>query len=369
MIKRVRINSHQLGLQYRAGELHDVLLPGVYWIRLRDQLKVYDRAETRVVDKDLPLLLQNPKLRMQLEVVDLADHERALVYRDGRVAWLLGPGVHAFHKQPYRISVERFDASQLRFEHPRMEQILKAPNAAELLQVIHADPREQVLVWKDGEVFARVTGASFAYWKDIAKVTWQSLDLREQVLDVAGQEIMTKDKVTLRLNLLITYRVLDVETALSAVAAPDQAIHRAAQLALREAVGGRELEQLLQDKEQVTGEIQRSLAARAETLGLEVRGVGIRDVILPGEMKSILNQVIEAQKRAEANLIHRREETAAARSQANTARLLADNPVLFKLKELEMLQEILAGTKATFVLGKGDLRSELRGLVGEVEES
>jgi regulator of protease activity HflC (stomatin/prohibitin superfamily) len=93
-----------------------------------------------------------------------------------------------------------------------------------------------------------------------------------------------------------------------------------------------------------------------------VRSVGLRDIILPGEMKQILNQVIEAEKQAQANLIRRREETAAARSQANTAKLLAENPALARMKELESLAEILAGTKATFVLGGGDLGAQVRRL-------
>ena len=76
-----------------------------------------------------------------------------------------------------------------------------------------------------------------------------------------------------------------------------------------------------------------------------------------------LNQVILAQKQAEATLIRRREETAAARSQANTAKLLAENPVLARMKELEALQEILAGAKTTFVLGPGDVASQVRRLV------
>jgi hypothetical protein len=80
-----------------------------------------------------------------------------------------------------------------------------------------------------------------------------------------------------------------------------------------------------------------------------------------------LNQVIAATKEAEANLIKRREETAAARSQANTAKLLAESPQLARLKELEMLKEVLAGTKATFVFGSGDLTEQIRGLVANKE--
>jgi 3-deoxy-D-arabino-heptulosonate 7-phosphate (DAHP) synthase class II len=80
-------------------------------------------------------------------------------------------------------------------------------------------------------------------------------------------------------------------------------------------------------------------------------------------MKTLLNQVIAATKEAEANLIRRREETAAARSQANTAKLLAENPLLIRLKELEMLKDVLSGSHATFVLGSGDIADQLRTLV------
>lgn len=90
---------------------------------------------------------------------------------------------------------------------------------------------------------------------------------------------------------------------------------------------------------------------------------GLRDIVLPGDMKTLLNQVIAATKEAEANLIRRREETAAARSQANTAKLLAESPALARLKELEMLEKILAGANATFVLGQGDIGEQIRGLV------
>jgi regulator of protease activity HflC (stomatin/prohibitin superfamily) len=71
-----------------------------------------------------------------------------------------------------------------------------------------------------------------------------------------------------------------------------------------------------------------------------VKSVGVKDVILPGEMKTILNQVVEAEKRAQANLIQRREETAATRSLLNTARLMDDNPTLMRLKELETLEKV-----------------------------
>ena len=83
--------------------------------------------------------------------------------------------------------------------------------------------------------------------------------------------------------------------------------------------------------------------------------MGLRDVNLPGEMREILNRVTEARKAAEAALITRREETAASRSQANTARLYESNPTLMRLRELEVLERVTEKAKLSVVLGEGGL--------------
>ena len=102
---------------------------------------------------------------------------------------------------------------------------------------------------------------------------------------------------------------------------------------------------------------------RAGELGLEIASVGIRDVILPGDMKDLMNKVTEARKAAEANLISRREETAAMRSQANTAKLLADNPVLMRLRELEVLEKIASAGKLNIILGEKGLADKVVNLL------
>jgi regulator of protease activity HflC (stomatin/prohibitin superfamily) len=134
--------------------------------------------------------------------------------------------------------------------------------------------------------------------------------------------------VTLGMNAVVTYRVADARTAVSTVDDVRQALYREAQLALRAVVGARELDTFLMEKDGVASELAEMVRSRAKTLGVELIAVGIRDIILPGEMKDLMNRVTEAKKAAEANLIARREETAAMRSQANTAKLLADNRVV-----------------------------------------
>jgi regulator of protease activity HflC (stomatin/prohibitin superfamily) len=149
----------------------------------------------------------------------------------------------------------------------------------------------------------------------------------------------------------VTWPLADAWIAVSTVDDVRQALYREAQLALRAVVGARELDTFLMEKDGVASELAEMVRARAKTLGVELIAVGIRDIILPGEMKDPMNRVTEAKKAAEANLIARREETAAMRSQANTAKLLADNPTLMRLRELEVLEKVAANSKLNILLG------------------
>ena len=119
----------------------------------------------------------------------------------------------------------------------------------------------------------------------------------------------------------------------------------------------------LTDKDAVAKEIEDNVRRRAGELGLSIASVGIRDVILPGDMKDLMNKVTEAKKAAEANLIVRREETAAMRSQANTAKLLADNPTLMRLRELEVLEKVATSGKLSVVLGEKGLADRVMNLL------
>jgi regulator of protease activity HflC (stomatin/prohibitin superfamily) len=368
---KIRIRTHERGLWFRHGEFRRLLEPGVHWFpsRLllpgRDGFTVASTLATRFEHPLLDTKLRHPHVRDALHVVDLTDVERALDWKDERLAYVLGPGRHAFWKEPYRLYVETFHIQNggFRFQHARLPVVLQHPDATRYLDGVQVDAGAQVLLYRDGVLVDRLGEGLHVFWKGTGKLVARTVDLREQAADVAGQEIITADKVTLRVNLLVTWQVTDPVAAVSTVGDYAQALYRAAQLALRAAVGTRPLDALLADKESVGGEVRQALAARTADFGVAVRSVGLRDIILPGDMKTLLNQVIAAQKEAEANLIRRREETASVRSQANTARLLADSPHLARLKELELLKDVLAGTSATFVFGEGDLAGQLRSLV------
>ena len=128
-------------------------------------------------------------------------------------------------------------------------------------------------------------------------------------------------------------------------------------------VSVKKLDAFLTDKDAVAREIEQAVRRRSDELGLEVASIGIRDVILPGDMKDLMNKVTEAKKAAEANLISRREETAAMRNQANTSKLLADNPTLMRLRELEVLEKIATAGHLKIVLGEKGLADRVVNLM------
>ncbi|WP_339389788.1 slipin family protein [Vibrio neptunius] len=196
------------------------------------------------------------------------------------------------------------------------------------------------LLYVNGQLLKRLAPGRHGFWQFNHSVELKSFDCRTQLLEISGQEILSKDRVSLRINLSASIKVHDAELAARSVDNVDDFVYKMLQLALREAVGTKSLDDILLDKLYVNETVKELVAERLSEMGITLMNVGVKDIILPGEMKAILNQVVEAQKAAEANVIKRREETAATRSLHNTAKVMENNPTLMRLKELEALEKI-----------------------------
>ena len=176
---------------------------------------------------------------------------------------------------------------------------------------------EQGLKYVQGRFEGILEPGRHAFWNHpAARVAVQVLDTRVQQLKIEGQELMTRDKVTLRLTLTAEYAPADAPTTVHAVADVKDALYLAVQLAAREFVAGVTLDELLEGRDTLTRYLEAQVMPRAETFGVRLHRVGVKDVILPGEMKTLLNKVIEAEKAAAANVILRREDAAATRNMA-----------------------------------------------------
>ena len=241
---------------------------------------------------------------------------------------------------------------------PRRKGTVKGRDAILTVQV----PAWHVGVLKiDGETQALLPPGLTAYWKINHLVEAEVVDTRLQVLEVSGQEILTKDKVNLRINLAANWRYSDVLLAFSQLTKPIDHLYRELQFALREAVGTRTLDELLEDKQVIDDVVSEQVKSRMLPFGMEIASLGVKDIVQPGDMKNILAQLVEAEKSAQANVIRRREETAATRSLLNTAKVMENNPVALRLKELETLERVAERIDNISVFG--GLDQVLHGLV------
>jgi regulator of protease activity HflC (stomatin/prohibitin superfamily) len=366
IFKRVKIRSYEIGLFFRDGEFKRVLTAGRHWLYdplWKCRVEVVSQRNPWITHEQLDVIVKSGALKGLAEVVDLKDNQRGLVWVEGRFSHILPPGLYAYWIGFKDVRVQVVDARQVRLDHAELLAITRSPGATGLLDVCTVLQNHVGVAFCNGRFVELLPPGQYAFWKNVADSKVVEVDTREQSLDVAGQEIMTADKVTLRMNAVVTYKVTDALKAVTVSDGAMQSLYRESQLALRAVVGTRDLDSFLTDKDAVNDEFEQQLRRRAGELGLEIVSVGIRDIILPGEMKDLMNKVTEAKKAAEANLISRREETAAMRSQSNTARLLADNPTLMRLRELEVLEKVASSGNLSVVLGEKGLADRVVNLL------
>ena len=197
------------------------------------------------------------------------------------------------------------------------------------------------LLYIDNRLTRTLSPGKYGFWAVTGSPRVDIVDLRRQTIEVPGQEILSRDKVSLRVNILAEYQVKDPVKAKQTIANFEAYFYRLLQLTMRQALGRKTLEEILAEKTEMDENTASVVRAEMSALGVEVGAIALKDIILPGEMREIMNQVVSAEKQAQANLIRRREETAATRSLLNTAKLLEDNPILVRLKELETLEKLV----------------------------
>ncbi len=351
--ERIVVAQHERGFLFRDSQLIKVLEPGVYrhfdpFGRVR--IELHDLGQAVCANKNAEILMIGARdlLNPYLELAEIPDHQIGLVYRDNRFIEILAPGERrVYWKIPYTLRVVRVDLkNDLVVPGELVDAVFRSRGgivARELqpyIQTAEVMDHYVGLLLVDGELLQTLKPGFHAFWAVKRHIVVEQLDTRVQAMEVQGQEILSRDKVSLRLNLGAQYRIVDPVMARARLQQPLDWIYRELQFALRQAVGSRDLDKLLEDKERVDREVFDKVAPKAMENGFELRSVGLKDVILPGEMKEILNQVVQAEKAAQANVIKRREETAATRSLLNTAKLMDENPTLLRLKELETLEKV-----------------------------
>jgi regulator of protease activity HflC (stomatin/prohibitin superfamily) len=354
--EKVMIAEYELGLLYRDRKIEKLLTPGEHKYRTRRaSLEVYDLREMPVRDERLQLAYQlAPALIAEhLAVADMGDGQVGLVYANGKLVGLVGPGQVAFYgKRLAEIEIRTIDARAQVELDGALVGALERLNTGGLVKTVTVPAGHVGLLYVDGVLARELTAGRYAFLQAVRKVEVAILDLRLQVLEVTGQELLTRDRIGLRANVTAVYRVADAARVVTATADVGDYLYKELQFALREVVGVRTLEEVLGDKQGINAAMTERVVPRLEAMGLEVATVGVKDVILPGDVRELMNRVIEAEKTAQANVIKRREETAATRALLNTAKLMEENPLLLRLKEVEALEKV-AEKVGTVTVGNG----------------
>ncbi|WP_444918734.1 slipin family protein [Microbulbifer sp. JMSA003] len=351
--KNVDVADSERVLLFRRNRFEGVLPPGSHRISLLSgdvRAETYDITDVVFGEIKAKFLLNTygEILGEYLQSYELSDHQVGLFYRDNHLIDILPPGTfRAVWKGGESVRVEIVDISE---EYAIDKKVLgllgrgvRAGQMRTALQAVNYNeiPDEHVgLLMVNGKLEKVLQPGCYGYWKYNRSIEVKVLDLRLKTIEVSGQEILTKDRVSLRVNLTGAYKITDAKKVALKLSDSTGFIYRELQLHLREAVGTQTLDSLLADKDRLNIVIATGIRDKLAEYGIELTSVGVKDIILPGDMKMILNQVVEAQKESEANLIKRREETQAMRSLHNTAKLMDNNPVLLRLKELEALERV-----------------------------
>lgn len=235
---------------------------------------------------------------------------------------------------------------------------------------------------------------------DSTERTVSYVDMRERSLVLKGQEILTSDKVAIRVSILVYYKVFDAVAAVHNVADYESRIYEDVQLAARRFLATRKLEAILNDRNEISDTVREDVKASAANYGVEILRADVKDLVFPGNLREIMNQVLETERRAEAKLIQARKDAEASRihtdaqaettrkrqleqreqarleaeaarerkqlelqSQLAEAQALRDNPQLLELRKLEALQAMADGG-GKFIVG---LESELAKLSSHIE--
>lgn len=365
-MKRIRINAGKVGLVFRKGDYKRVIKQGFHWLGLYEEVIQYDLSTpfypSSIIPCELELLLKDEALLKDLIVVEVGDNELSLQYDNDRFKAVLTSGRYAFWKGLIKYSFIQVNLAKIEITEAVDLLAIKRRELVPYVKVCKVDSFENGVLFVDAKVQKILGPGEYYFWKNAQEVTISKVDLRQLQLEISGQEILTRDKAALRINFYAQYKVVDITKAVVDNKDYERQLYIFMQYAIREYIGSMTFDELLENKEAINQYVINALKDKADQLGVEIKGCGVKDIILPGDMKEIMNQVLIAQKQAQANVITRREETASTRSLLNTAKLMEENDMLFKLKEMEYVEKIAEKIGEITVSGNGQILNQLKGI-------
>lgn len=361
-MKRIVIAANHVGLVFNKEQLVKVLTTGTHWVGFGGRVECYNMSEPFLPKQEINVLLQHTDLAALVEVFEVGDFELALLYKDGHYRQTLTAGQFVFWKGANVYSVTKAQLNDLYIGDNIDKNLLEKGVLNAFILKYRLEAFEKGVLMVNGALVRTLEAGNYFFWKNSDVVTVLKTDMRQMTIDIGGQEVLTKDKAQLRINFTVQYRVEDLVKALVNNKDFERQLYTEMQMALREIVGRLTFDELMENKDQIAGQVLATSIEKAAVLGVALSGFGVKDIILPGDVKDIMNQVLVAEKRAQANVIMRREETASMRSLLNTAKLMEENAMLFKLKEMEYVEKIAEKIHTITLSGGGQVVDQLKQL-------
>jgi len=356
----LKVNRDEKALLFKNEKLVDVLSVGRYNI-----FPILGRYKVNKVSlnsyglfadeaRNLYKLFKDV-VKEHFNIVNLKSNQRAFIFIDDKLVDFLELGEFALYFKEFDLKVEVVDINSTVVANSRCSSYLDSfkelPNGVEKLVV---DANSKAYIFSNGKLYKELDSGVYYLFSELKEGVAKVLDTRVQEMEVNNQELLTKDKATIRCNITMHYKIVDALKYLDSTQDSLNYLYKQLQFAIREHIGSKTLDEILDMPHTLSSDILSSFFRVCEAVGVEVEGVYIKDTILPGDMREIYNKVLEASKKAEANIIKRREETAATRSLLNTAKLMKDNEMLAKLKELEALEKITQNVETLNIYGGFD---------------
>lgn len=361
-MKRI-INENERGFLFKNGKYIKMLNPGKYRETFGKKIEIVELNEAvMLANCSLETLINDKEFSNQTTIVEVPDEHMALHFVNGKFKGALKSGKYAFwtiyDKHEFKlISTENPEVAE------DVPEYIFGKISSFLYTKVEVNEYERARLYYDGKFIKLLDAGTYYFWKGKTVVKADKVDMRLTQMNITGQEILTKDKVSLRINLVCSYKITDCVRIVTEIDNFEEQLHVVAQLALREYVGKYSIDEILENKEQIGAFVFERLTEKSKELYVDIKDAGVKDIILPGEIRDIMNTVLVAEKRAQANVITRREEVASTRSLLNTARLMDENKTLYKLKELEYMERICENVGNITVNGSTDLLTQLSAIV------
>ncbi|MGL5435686.1 MAG: slipin family protein [Lachnospiraceae bacterium] len=360
------INQNQCGFLMKEGIFIKTLYCGKYrYPKMAGYQVVIEEMEGSVDFHKLPaeVLLQDQTFAGKVLHIRVPEGYIGILWLNGMVQQVLTEPVYLYWN-----NWNRFEYELLDMREPEMKAEITKSSLAHIplkyYKKVQIKPGETGILYFNNQMVDELAVGTYFYWTYAKDVECQVVDLKTRSIEINGQEILTADRIGIRVNLLCNYRITQVKRMLETIKNLETQIYACVQLVVREYIGKYRLDEILEQKEEISGFIWARLKEVQDEYCIEFLTAGIKDIILPGEIRDIMNTVLIAERKAQANVITRREEVASTRSLLNTAKLMDENKTLYKLKELECLERICMQVGNINVAGSGALLEQLRELMG-----